>query len=64
MSTTAKCQMLLTPTNYIGMNSGRTRYLVECMTCKVVLHEATTGPLSHVRDHWRDMEEKAKAGRG
>ena len=32
--------------------SGRPRYRVECHTCKVVVHEATTGPLFPLQEHW------------
>ena len=32
------------PTNEVGIHTGRRRFLVTCLTCAEVLHEATTGP--------------------
>jgi hypothetical protein len=29
----------------------RTTYRVECLTCKALVHPATTGPLERARDH-------------
>jgi len=44
-------RMSITPTELRGMNSGRIRYRVECWTCGVVVHEATTGPQHMVAGH-------------
>ena len=48
--------------------SGRMRYRVECLRCQVVVHEATTGPLTRLKEHWegipgyeRPMTEEEKA---
>lgn len=41
----------VTPTRMIGVDSGRTRYRVECITCGCVIHEATTGPRCRVAGH-------------
>jgi len=42
------------PLDERGINSGRMRYRVDCLTCKRVLHEATTGPSSWIRGHLHD----------
>ena len=39
------------PTNLTGLNTGRPRYKVVCHTCNTIVHKATTGPLSIVRNH-------------
>lgn len=36
--------------------SGKMRYRVECVACAVVVHEATTGPLVRLREHWEGMK--------
>ncbi len=41
----------VSPTPWLGVDSMRTRYRVECMTCACVIHEATTGPCSRIADH-------------
>lgn len=41
----------ITPTTLFGVDSGRRRYRVECHTCQVVVHEATTGPDIRVKEH-------------
>lgn len=38
-------------TNEEGIHSGRPRYLVVCVTCEVLLHEATTGPVERMDHH-------------
>lgn len=38
-------------TDLFGVDSGRRRYRVECHTCQVVVHEATTGPVIRVKEH-------------
>ena len=44
--------MQITPTDLRGVDSGRVRYRVVCTACGVLVHEATTGPVSAVRDHF------------
>lgn len=44
--------MRMTPTDLRGIDSGRVRYRVECLTCRVVVHEATTGPIRAVEQHF------------
>lgn len=34
-----------------GIHTGRGRFLVACLTCGEVLHEATTGPTQHMDMH-------------
>lgn len=36
-----------------GLHSGRFRFMVACVTCEALLHEATTGPESRIGDHLR-----------
>lgn len=40
-----------------GFNTGRQRYRVRCVTCDVVIHPATTGPVIRVNQHLRDVAE-------
>jgi hypothetical protein len=44
-------------TKHVGCDTGRRRYRLECFTCEIVVHEATTGPLSMVRSHLCDVRE-------
>ena len=44
-------------TEHVGCDSGRHRYRVECLTCEIQVHEATTGPLQQTRHHLRDVAE-------
>jgi hypothetical protein len=39
------------PTEHRGCDTGRVRYYVECLDCKEVLHEATTGPRPNIENH-------------
>lgn len=34
-----------------GMHSGRRRFLVVCLSCRMLLHEATTGPTCWPEEH-------------
>lgn len=34
-----------------GINSGRTRFSVQCKKCLLVLHENTTWPPAYTEDH-------------
>lgn len=42
---------MVEPTSQTGINSGRRRYAVYCLTCDEGLHEATTGPESRCEAH-------------
>ena len=44
--------MQITPTDLRGADSGRVRYRVTCTACGVLVHDATTGPVHAVRDHF------------
>jgi hypothetical protein len=44
-------------TEHVGCDTGRRRYRLECLTCEIVVHEATTGPLWMARSHLRDVGE-------
>lgn len=46
-------------TNETAIHSGRMRYRVECASCNVLVHEATTGPGEMVSMHIRDVESAA-----
>lgn len=39
------------PTDLFGCDSGRRRWRVVCRTCKIELHEATTGPGETAKNH-------------
>lgn len=53
--------MLVCPTSLTGIDSGRVRYRVECLTCGVICHEATTAPHIRVQEH---MTNPTKLGYG
>lgn len=42
-----------TPTGDVGIDSGRPRFKVECLTCNECLHENTTGPSLRIESHIR-----------
>lgn len=45
----------VTATYELGCDTGRRRYRVECLSCSVVVHEATTGPIQNVDFHLRNV---------
>jgi dCMP deaminase len=47
----AGAMMLVTPTNQVGLHTGRTRYRVECQTCKLIIHTGTTSATALVKWH-------------
>jgi len=46
--------MRITATDHTVLHSGRRRYVVECVTCGILVHPATTGPRSNVDYHLRN----------
>ena len=46
-------QVTIEPSGQVAFQSGRTRYRVVCWACRVVVHEATTGPVSALREHFK-----------
>ena len=42
-----------------GCDSGRRRYRVECTTCELEVHEATTGPMQNVSYHLREVAKES-----
>ena len=51
--TVAGVEFHVEPTNKVGIDSGRTRFLAVCLTCAEQLHEATTGPRCVINSHLR-----------
>lgn len=47
----------VTATKLDGFHSGRRRYIVECVTCKVTIHPATTGPRQNIAYHLKHPSE-------
>jgi hypothetical protein len=43
--------IVVSDTNEYGIHSGRRRQRVECRTCGVLVHPATTGPDAQIRAH-------------
>lgn len=43
----------ITATNQVGCDTGRRRYRVECRSCGLLLHEATTSVSAQVAYHLR-----------
>lgn len=50
-------------TSELGCDTGRRRYRVECVTCSVLVHEATTGPQCMAEYHVREVERSRSPGR-
>lgn len=42
------------PTGKVGVDTGRDRTLVRCLSCNFIVHPATTGPASRVHQHWEE----------
>jgi hypothetical protein len=49
----------VTATGEVGIDSGRRRYRVECLTCAEIVHEATTGAFANMERHVRWAREDA-----
>lgn len=45
----------VTATRLDGFHTGRRRYMVECLTCKATIHEATTGPRERIGQHVEEV---------
>ena len=43
------------PTKEFGVNTMRTRFKVDCLTCGRTLHRATTGTSLYIADHERTV---------
>jgi len=52
----------VTATSELGIDTGRRRYRVECLTCGEIVHEATTGPRWNMARHPRWAAEDAAMG--
>ena len=50
----------ITATGQGGVASGRPMYSVRCITCAVVVHEATTGPRENVEFHLLEVARKER----
>jgi hypothetical protein len=48
----------VTATRETGFHTGRRRYTVECVSCKVLVHPATTGPKHNIQYHLRHPEDR------
>jgi hypothetical protein len=48
----------VSPTKMMAPDTGRTRFMVECLQCGDVVHGATTGPAQHCRWHIEDTHDK------
>lgn len=46
-------EMLVMVTDQVGIHSSRPRFLVVCVTCESLVHEATTGPVENITHHVR-----------
>ena len=49
----------VTATRHLGVDTGRRRYRVECLTCNEVVHVATTGAHWNMKFHVKDAAERA-----
>jgi ribosomal protein S27E len=49
-----QCRVVISDTGEVGCDTGRPRYRVACLTCGIVIHEATTGPMQRLEQHLRD----------
>ena len=59
------CQFILASTGEAGINTGRARVRVECVTCDSVIHRGTTAPIERINNHLRDGSDpyETKGGR-
>lgn len=48
--------MTITPLAESSIHTGRPRYRVDCLACRVVVHEATNAPDIRVREHLEGKE--------
>ena len=48
---------LIGTTGEYGIHSGRDRWHVYCIRCKVAVHEATTGPIEQIKYHEREAHD-------
>jgi hypothetical protein len=53
MSGKHRCEIYVAPTSEVGEDTGRRRYAVWCLECRVVLHEATTSASAWIDAHIR-----------
>lgn len=51
--------MRVTATSELGCDTGRRRYRVECLSCREVVHVATTGAHWNMEYHLRDVARRA-----
>ncbi len=49
-------RFLIMVTDREGFHTGRRTFLVVCATCRLLIHEATTGPLENVDFHLRESK--------
>jgi hypothetical protein len=47
-------ELWVIPTGKVGSHSGRRLHRVECVTCKAIVHEATSGPSQMIEAHLRE----------
>ena len=47
-------RMRVAPCSALAPNTLRTRFHVECLSCDVLVHHATTGASRRVKDHLRE----------
>jgi hypothetical protein len=52
-------RLRVTATRHLGVDTGRRRYRVECLTCGEIVHEATTGAHWNMEFHVRDAARRA-----
>lgn len=45
------CEFRVRATGEVGIDTGRPRFEVYCMTCAELIHEATTGPVTRISQH-------------
>lgn len=51
----------VTATRHDGVHTGRRRYSVECLSCRILVHPATTGPQQNIDYHLRHPTEAWQA---
>lgn len=57
------CDLVVSPTALTGIDSGRGRFRVECLTHDWLIHRATTGPSSWIKAHLRDPSMRPAYGK-
>ena len=52
-------QFRVVPSGIRGLNSGRMRFMIECLSCPKLVHRATTSAVAQIDTHLREQHTKS-----